>query len=188
MTDTAGSRIVFTGGPGSGKTTLVEALAARGFAVVPEAGRSVIRDQLSVGGPALPWQDAALYTELMLAEALRAHRAVEPGVRPVFFDRGVVDVHAYCRLRGASPAAHLRRAATEVRYDTRVFLAPTWPEIYVRDSERRQTYEEAVRTEEACAESYRLHGYEVVPLPRATVAERVDFVLAALNPPRTPDN
>lgn len=46
---------VLTGGPGSGKTTLIEALRTAGFATLPEAGRGIIRDQMAIGGPALPW-------------------------------------------------------------------------------------------------------------------------------------
>src|SRR3546814_13735359 len=36
---------VITGGPGSGKSTLIEALAVEGFDHMPEAGRAIIRDQ-----------------------------------------------------------------------------------------------------------------------------------------------
>ena len=43
---------VLTGGPGAGKTTLIEALRDAGFATAPEAGRAIIRDQLAIGGPA----------------------------------------------------------------------------------------------------------------------------------------
>ncbi|RUU62771.1 ATPase, partial [Mesorhizobium sp. M2C.T.Ca.TU.009.01.2.1] len=63
---------VLTGGPGSGKTTLIEALRAQGFATAPEAGRGIIRDQTAIGGPALPWQDRALFAELMLSWELRS--------------------------------------------------------------------------------------------------------------------
>ena len=45
---------VLTGGPGSGKTTLIEALRRAGFATSVEAGRGIIRDQSDIGGPALP--------------------------------------------------------------------------------------------------------------------------------------
>ncbi|WP_353612588.1 AAA family ATPase [Methylobacterium sp. AMS5] len=36
---------VITGGPGSGKTSLIEALAGAGIRHMPEAGRSIIRDR-----------------------------------------------------------------------------------------------------------------------------------------------
>ncbi|WP_157162808.1 AAA family ATPase, partial [Actinoalloteichus spitiensis] len=41
---------VLTGGPGSGKTTILDELAARGMAVTREAGRGIIQDQVRVGG------------------------------------------------------------------------------------------------------------------------------------------
>lgn len=134
-------------------------------------------------GPALPWRDSALFSELMLAEAVRAHRLSAPRQGPVFLDRGVLDVYAYHQLLGAPTPAHLRRAATELRDDRRVFLAPMWPDIYVRDAERRQSYEEAARTQDACVAAYEEHGYELLRLPFAPVAERVDFVLGTLNSP-----
>ena len=42
---------VLTGGPGSGKTTLIEALRSAGFTTTTEAGRAIIRDQLEIGDP-----------------------------------------------------------------------------------------------------------------------------------------
>ena len=45
---------VVTGGPGSGKTTLIDALAQADCARSIEAGRGVIQDQVAIGGPALP--------------------------------------------------------------------------------------------------------------------------------------
>ena len=50
MTDEAATDrlVVITGGPGAGKTTLIEALAVRGHAVRPEAGRAIIRDQQAI--------------------------------------------------------------------------------------------------------------------------------------------
>ncbi len=43
-------RFVITGGPGSGKTTLIDALAGHGIFSMPEAGRSIIQDQVAIGG------------------------------------------------------------------------------------------------------------------------------------------
>ena len=48
---------VLTGGPGAGKTTLIEALRSAGFATTVEAGRAIIRDQLDIGGQATHQND-----------------------------------------------------------------------------------------------------------------------------------
>ena len=46
---------IITGGPGVGKTTLLEVLAKQGFPYVPEVARKIIREQVSQNGDALPW-------------------------------------------------------------------------------------------------------------------------------------
>lgn len=67
---------VVTGGPGSGKSSLIDAMARRGFRTMPEAGRAIIRDQVGIGGSALPWADRALFAELCWAGSC------VPGTRP----------------------------------------------------------------------------------------------------------
>jgi len=65
---------VITGGPGSGKTSLVDALAAEGFRHMPEAGRAIIQDQVDIGGTALPWDDRESFATLMLGWEMRSYR------------------------------------------------------------------------------------------------------------------
>lgn len=173
-------RIVLTGGPGSGKTTLLEALAASGHATMPEAGRAIIRRQQAINGEALPWKDRTLFAELMLDRELETHARVGGADGPVFFDRGVPDVAGYLMLCGLPIPAHIERAAQDIRYDRRVFIAPVWPEIFGQDAERRQDLDEARRTLDAMAETYPRFGYQLIELPRAPVAERLAFVLKSL--------
>lgn len=66
---------VVTGGPGSGKTSLITELARRGFHTIPESGRVIIREEMQSGGDALPWADRIAYAERMLERDLRAHSA-----------------------------------------------------------------------------------------------------------------
>lgn len=173
-------RIVLTGGPGSGKTTLLEALATAGHATSPEAGRAIIRRQQAINGEALPWKDRALFAELMLDRELEAHARAESADGPVFFDRGVPDVVGYLTLFGLPVPAHMERAAQDIRYDRRVFIAPVWPEIFGQDVERKQDLDEARRTFDAMAETYPRFGYELIELPQAPVVERLAFVLKSL--------
>ncbi|ACR29832.1 AAA family ATPase [Burkholderia glumae] len=175
---------VVTGGPGAGKSTLVDALAARGLARTDEAGRGVIVDQVAIDGPALPWRDRAAFAELMLAWEMRsyamAERVAARGAGPVLFDRGVPDVIGYLRLCGLPVPPHVLAAARRYRYRSPVFLAPPWPEIYVRDAERKQDYAEAVRTAEVMSRVYRALGYRLVELPCVAVEARCRFVLDTL--------
>ncbi|MBT13409.1 MAG: hypothetical protein CMI02_15405 [Oceanospirillaceae bacterium] len=42
-------RFVVTGGPGGGKSTLLDALAERGYRIAPEAARRLIKERLAAG-------------------------------------------------------------------------------------------------------------------------------------------
>lgn len=168
---------IITGGPGAGKTTLLDALAARGYQRSVEAGRAIIKDQMVIDGPALPWRDPALFAEAMLVFDMRSYRMAEDMPGTVFFDRGVPDMIGYLRLMNLPVPPHMVRAAATFRYNRRVFIAPYWPEIFANDRERKQTPEEAQRTCESIMNTYRELGFEIVVLPEAPVAERVRFVL-----------
>ncbi|MGQ4273161.1 AAA family ATPase [Terrihabitans sp. B22-R8] len=169
---------VVTGGPGSGKTTLIEALRSIGHAATEEAGRGIIRHQSAIGGQALPWHDRVAFAELMLSWEMRSHEAAHLQSGPVFFDRGAPDVVGYLRLSGLPVPEHAERAALAFRYNRRVFVAPPWEAIFVQDTERRQDFAEAVLTYETMRKTYQGYGYEIVELPIAQLAERVAFVLA----------
>ena len=178
---------VLTGGPGAGKTTLIEALKARGFATTVEAGRSVIREEVEHGGDALPWVDRGRFAERMFERELRSYRQAERQDGQVFFDRGLPDTIGYLRLEGLEVPVRMEEEAWRLRYNGRVFVAPPWKEIYGRDEERRQDWEVAVRTHAVMVETYTELGYELIELPLVSVAQRAAFVLAetgAEAPPR----
>src|SRR3546814_4145842 len=74
---------VITGGPGSGQRTLIEALAVEGFDHMPEAGRAILRDQVAIGGAALPWAHRAAFADLMLGWELRSWHEAHDRAGPV---------------------------------------------------------------------------------------------------------
>jgi len=168
---------VLTGGPGSGKSAVIEALHGAGYARAVEAGRSIIQDQLAIGGNGLPWKDPIHFAELMLSWDIRSYHIAEQSIGTVFFDRGVVDVIGYLRLLGLPVPKHMEDAATRFRYNRRVFIASPWEEIYQQDRERTQDFVEAVRTYEAMIAAYSEYGYELVKLPKITVEERMHFII-----------
>lgn len=179
VTELSGDRFtIITGGPGTGKTSLIDELRRRGFAGTVEAGRAIIVDQTLIGGRGLETADCALFAELMLAWEMRSYRmAGQESAPAVFFDRGIPELTGYYRMRGMAVPAHVTAAARTFRYRPRVFLAPAWSEIFTTDAERTQDFDDAITGSHAARAAYEDSGYEVISLPLAPVAERADFVL-----------
>jgi predicted ATPase len=89
---------VISGGPGSGKTTVLSELAKFGFRYAPEIARQIIQEQVQAGGTALPWDDRKAYTNLMLQRSIESFREHTHASRPMFSDRGIPDTLCYARL------------------------------------------------------------------------------------------
>lgn len=173
-------RIIITGGPGSGKSTLLNSLSAKDYPTAAEAGRAIIKDQVAIGGNALPWKDRESYAELMLNWELRSWHESAQSKAPFFFDRGLPDVAGYLALCNLPVPSHIERAIELFRYSQTVFIAPPWEDIFVQDTERKQSFKEAVQTFHAMVESYSRHGYNLIRLPLCGPEERAEFILSGL--------
>jgi predicted ATPase len=171
---------VVTGGPGCGKTTVLIELERRGYQFAPEVARQIIQEQMRADGTALPWSDRELYTQLMLERSIASYQAHTPANEITFADRGIPDTLTYARLIGLRDDTYIRQACEDYRYAAIVFVAPPWEEIYRTDDERKQDFEEAIRTHEINVNVYRECGYGLIELPRASVQERGEFIVGKL--------
>tara|TARA_R110000868_G_scaffold411385_1_gene703412 strand:- start:522 stop:1100 length:579 start_codon:yes stop_codon:yes gene_type:complete len=169
---------ILTGGPGAGKTTLLEALKSLGYFCVDEVARKIIQEQHLIGGDALHDADQRKFADLMLTRSIAAYEQVTERTAPVFFDRGLPELVGYGPLVGYETPAYFHKAAALFRFNKRVFILPPWPEIYGQDDERKQDFAEAVASWRLSAETYPKLGYELVEVPKVSIADRVDFVLA----------
>jgi predicted ATPase len=174
---------VISGGPGSGKTTVLMELAKLGFDHAPEVARRIIQEQTQTNGTALPWHDRTIYTRLMLERSIESYLQHSRIETVAFSDRGIPDTLGYAQLIGLCDDELIERitdACVEYRYAPIVFLAPPWEEIYETDSERKQDFAEAEWTFKQVSEVYRQCGYESILLPKLTPSARAQFILDGL--------
>jgi predicted ATPase len=175
---TGGSaRYVIAGGPGSGKSSLLDALSRSGEICYPEISRELIREQRSIGGRLLPWADLGGFA----AEcATRMREAIRESMvhSRCFFDRGLPDLIGYLAHGGRTAPLDWREASRA--YAREVFFAPPWPEIFAQDAERPQTFEEAEALGAHVRRAYLDCGFSVIELVRGTVPERLAQVRAHL--------
>ena len=171
--------VVISGGPGAGKTALIEELCREGCTCSSEVARQIIQEQMAAGGDALPWANRERYARQMLERSVAAWQEGLRAGGTIFFDRGLPDTLCYVRLEGLSQ--ELERDALAMsrqhRYLQRVYLAPQWREIYETDAERRQSFEEAVKTCDLMTKTYEECGYQVMLLPLVSVRKRAEILL-----------
>ena len=136
-------RIAIMGAPGSGKTELIEGLAARGWNVVPEAARRTLQQS---GGMELRANDPLGFAFAMLEAGRAAFEGVEDG-QTAIFDRGLCDIVAFLRIGGLAVPVEVSTACRDLRFDDMVLRSPAWREIYRQDAERIQSFDEAVESD-----------------------------------------
>lgn len=175
-------KIVVTGGPSTGKTSIIEEIGTRGFRCFHEISRSITLEARAQGIPQLFVSDPLLFSEKILKGRLEQFNEASRTSDPVvFFDRGLPDVLAYMDHVGQNYGDSFLEACTRNRYDA-VFLLPPWKEIHISDNERHEDFEEALRLHGFLEETYARFGYEVRHVPTGPVDERVDFILNNLTP------
>lgn len=176
-----GLKIIITGGPGAGKSAIIENLMAKKYTCLPESGRAIIQDQVCIGGNALPWLDRQAFAEMMLCWELRSWHLADYHNEICFFDRGLPDIEGYLNLCSIPIPKHIERAINTFQYNKNVFITPPWQEIYVQNTERKQTFDEAVMTYHAMVTTYKKYNYELIEIPCLPVKDRVNFILSYVN-------
>ena len=93
--------IVIIGGPGSGKTTLIEGLIQQGYTCYPEISREVTLEARKQGVEQLFLEQPLLFSELLLEGRKKQYaEAIDDKENIVFLDRGIPDVLAYMHYIG----------------------------------------------------------------------------------------
>lgn len=173
-------KIVITGGPGSGKTTLINSLEQNGQKVLHEISREVIREAQKEGIEQLFLENPLLFSEKLLEGRLKQYEMGDAYSNSfLFFDRGMPDVTAYMDYMDIHYPGNFVKTCTENKYDA-IFVLPPWKEIYIQDNERYESFGQAEKIFDFLKEGYRKYGYEVYEVPFATVNERMEYILNVL--------
>lgn len=168
-------KYVLTGGPGVGKSTLIELLKGKGHEVVPEAARMVIGEEQKKGSDMVPWDNLSKFQEAVAKRQLKNESAITSGV--AFLDRGIVDGYAYAKLGNIEAPREVIQNGRN-RYE-KVFLLKKLP-TYERDSARIEDKEMQESIHDMIERSYREFGYEIVHVPAVSPAERLEFILRSI--------
>lgn len=174
-------RVVITGGPGTGKSTVINELEKLDFTCMHEISREVTLMARKNGIEQLFLKDPLLFSKLLLEGRVQQFKkAKNIKTDLVFFDRGIADVYAYMNYLGVSyPPIFIDECKTN-KYDNPIFLMPPWKEIYITDTERYESFEQSLAIHNHLEIAYKNLGYTIVEVPFGTAAERAAFILKTI--------
>ena len=166
---------VITGGPGGGKTSLLESLASKGYNYIPETARQIIKKRLSTG--LTPRPDAKTFAREIFDHDIKNFISNSDLSSLLFFDRSFMDSASMLFDSDVDSYDKIRNTHLTNRYNNKVFITPPWQEIYRSDAERDQSFEQSIEVYQRLENWYREHGYDIVILPKDAIENRVKFIL-----------
>ena len=168
---------VIIGGPGTGKTSIIDALKARGYCCYPEISREVTMEAKKQGIDQLFLAQPLPFSELLLEGRKKQYLdAQKESHEVVFIDRGIPDVLAYMHYIGNSYPSFFDAACRENIY-SEVYILPPWKEIYVSDEARYENYEQSELIHNHLVETYTKYGYNLIEVPKDSLDNRILFIL-----------
>jgi len=169
---------IITGGPGGGKTSLLESLASKGYNYIPETARQIIKERLSKG--LTPRPDPKTFAQEIFEKDWINFIANSRLSSLLFFDRSFMDSAGMLIKCDRVGYNKIKETLFKNRYNNKVFIIPPWREIYRNDTERDQSFEEGIEVYEWIDKWYRQHDYDVVIVPKDTIENRVKFILSQM--------
>lgn len=170
------SKILILGGPGTGKTSVINELKNRNYTCFDEVSREIIQQAQQEGIEQLFLTDPLLFSQKLLEGRIKQFDEAEKINEPVFIDRGIPDVTAYMDFKGDTYPEEFLQANKKYTYD-QTFIFPIWEEIYQSDNERYENLEQAIEIEKHLKKTYQSLGYNLIEVPKVSVEKRVNFIL-----------
>ncbi|MGY5352586.1 AAA family ATPase [Wenyingzhuangia sp. IMCC45533] len=170
-------KIVLTGAPGTGKSTVLKLLQRKGYFCLEEISREIIKEAEKMGSKKLFMSQPILFSKVVLGKRIIQYQQASNSKQShCFFDRGIPDITAYLNNNRIAYEETFKQATKKHTYNT-VFIFPPWKKIYTTDSERFETFEEAEQIHLAIVEEYQKTHQNIIIVPFGTPKERLGFIL-----------
>ncbi|UOB17836.1 AAA family ATPase [Abyssalbus ytuae] len=176
-------RIVITGGPGTGKTSIIKKLESDGYYCYHEFIRTMTKNEIEKDNSGVFNTNPVLFAsdpyefnkQILNNRILQFTKGFLMDEDIIFYDRGIPDVLAYMDYFKQIYDGNFDNACKNHRYDV-AFILPPWKDIYISDEERLENFEQAVEIYSYLKNTYERFGYKLIEVPVGQVNFRADFI------------
>lgn len=169
-------KVVITGGPATGKTSIIDFLEASGAICYSEISRTIIQEAQKKGIEQLFLKDPYAFSQKLLEGRIQQFKNAETSEHStIFLDRGIPDVIAYMEYAKENVPPYFKEACKTYKYDV-VFILPPWKAIHKTDEERYENFEQAQQIHAHLLKTYTQLGYPCIEVPIGSIEERSLFI------------
>ena len=167
---------VITGGPSSGKTTIIDELAKLGYLIVPDVARDYIGQEIANGRSLKEIRgNEAEFQRKVLKMKIEREKKI-PGDKIVFLDNAVPCSVAYYQICGLNPQGVIQ-LCWENQYQKIFFLEQLPME---KDYARTENAKTIRKLNKLLKEGYENLGYKVINIPAIPIKDRIQKILAEI--------
>ncbi len=169
-------KYVLTGGPCTGKTSLLKHLAKIGYQTVCEVAPIIMKEEREKGNQ-IPWEDLIYFQTRVLNKQLEFESKLNP-MPTTFVDRGTLDGLAYFKFFKTKPPLNLIQKAKNNRY-AGVFLLD-FLSFYNKTKIRTEPFRVAKKIHAFLKNTYQDAGYKIIEVPPLNLQARVNFICSKI--------
>jgi len=168
---------VITGGPSSGKTTIIEELSKLGYIIYPEAARVFINQEIAKDKSLKEIRNNEAEFQRKVLKIKIAVEKTAPKDKTVFFDRAIPDSIAYYQIYGLGRKEVLKFCQSK-KYK-KIFFLEQLP--FEKDYARVENEETIKKIKKLLKENYKNLGYEVINIPAMSIKDRIQKILSEIS-------
>ena len=170
-------KIVITGGPGTGKSSIIYELKKRGFYCFEEISRAITLNAREEGIEQLFLTNPLLFSQLLLkGRQEQYYKAEKLKEKFVFLYRFIHDVISYMDyVQDDYPQEFIDSCNNHVY--SHVFILAPWQDIFSSDSERYENFDQSIEIHKHLLNTYKTYNYNLLDVPFGSIESRADFIL-----------